>query len=212
MPTTYATYPQCDDTSIPVGEQVIQSQLLLIEQIQRELWGTPINDGNILKPGDPNLMFNWIAGGVFQYQPKNVISSTYALSLPESDPYVDDDGVKWSGLGIEYFIETRTSQDWAINLLVNVASNVYRENGHILFPGMFIPSTAGFIPDAMNPGGLHLLSIVDKTIEMPDGRCDYVQLVPLTDRLKDEYMSLGENKARLATDWFTSGGYNRCFG
>ena len=194
----YDTYPACDDPAIPDAEREMQSQFMLIEKIQKDLWGEPINDGSILKPTDPQLMMNWIAGGIFQYKPNNIISATYALSRPDDDPYVDDEGIKWSGIGFEYFVETSHKCDWAIGLLVHIASHIYAQNSAMMFPGMFIPAKAGFIPPEENPDELSLLCIIDRSIQMPDGRCDYLQFVPMNRDQYRQYMSLGDQKAQLA--------------
>ena len=58
----YTSYPIVDEEGLPDDEREVQSHLLLIEKMQQDMWGEPINDGNILKPSDPQLMFNWIDG------------------------------------------------------------------------------------------------------------------------------------------------------
>ncbi len=201
----YSDYPEIDHAGMYPGEVVIQRQLLLIEKVQRELWGNPINGGNILKPMDPQLTMNWIAGGIFQYNNgSNIISSTYALSRPDGDPFIDENDQKWSGIGYEYFIEVNGNSDWAVSALVNIASHIYSKQSNILFPGMIISAESGFIPYEINRNKIHLLSVVGHIIEMPDGRCEYLQLVPLTDSQLNEYKKLGNEKSKTATEWYSN--------
>jgi Suppressor of fused protein (SUFU) len=201
----YDSYPDVrnEHPELKGNELIIASSLKLIENIQRDQWGSPINDGNILKPVDPNLILNWIGGGIYQYKTsKSIISSTYALSLPEDNPYIDERGMKYSGLGCEYFIETHVKADWAIAMLINIASYIYRKDSMILHEGMFIPSKSGYIPLGRNPNNIGILCVKNHEVEMPDGKCDYLKLVPLTESQTNDYIQIGDEKAKMATDWY----------
>lgn len=211
MERTYSTYPAVTEQGVPESERQTQEQLLLIEQIQEDLWGAPINDGKILKPSNPNLMINWIAGGIFQYRKgEHTISSTYALSLPEENPFVDDDGVTWSGLGYEYFIETSENAQWAVKALVTIALNIYANPSSFPTPGTFIRGNSGFLIPDKGPASPHLLCLPQHQIETPDGRCQYLQFVPLNDQQLEAYIALGDKKSGIAKEWYASQGLDPC--
>ncbi|NRA39711.1 MAG: suppressor of fused domain protein, partial [Planctomycetes bacterium] len=103
------------------------------------------------------------------------------------------------------------SADWAIGLLVNVAAAVFKEDGMMLTPGMMINAKSGFIPESLNPKGLHILCIINCEFDMPDGKCEYLKFVPMDNHQLEEYMELGDNKAKLATSWYLERGFETCF-
>lgn len=200
----YNAYPDVrnEHPELSGDELKIAAQLKLIENIQTELWGNAINNGQILKPMDAHLMVNWIGGGIFQYSRNGVIiTSSFAFSLPDANA-VADGGAKYSGLGIEYFIETHQNANWTVNLIINIAKYIYSKPSRILFEGMFIPESGGYIPSDSPSAGLALLCIKMHEFEMPDGRVDYLQLVPMTSEMVAEYKGLGDEKARVATSWY----------
>lgn len=210
----YSVYPDVRGLHPELNgeELIVASHLKLIEDIQRDLWGMPTNDGKILNPMDTQLMINWIGGGIFQYSSGgNVITASFALSRPDGNQGPDEAGITYSGCGLEYFVESKCHANWTVNLMVNIAKYIYSKPSNFLFEGMFVPPTSGYIPEGSPSSGLGMLCVKRHEIEMPDGRVDYLQLVPMTTNMIDEYKNLGADKASLATLWFNERHNNLVF-
>ncbi len=174
-------------------EQVFLAHMKAREDAFFRVFGDTAPKNEMLSPGDPDLMDNWPAGGIYKYAPRKGRTGwhyvTHGLAQPFVVPEDEDDEPlpgeqRISGFGIELVVSTPQECDWAPQLLLNfVRYLLFEKEATVFLPGDRIPCAA-FVEIEAKTKVSHLLCVqspeYESEILLPAGSCTLVHLVGTT--------------------------------
>ena len=202
--------PNVDDLGLEEpGEIAYAAQMAARENALHAIFGETEPPDQIMSPHDPVLLLNWAGGGIYQYPPNGTRSSwhyvTSGLSQPEIDdnaiplPVIDEDGERYSGLGLELVISTSEKVAWAPTVLLNIVKYLlFQENSRIILPGDRLPCNGPLVLETNTP--LTYLVATTSTdyeseILLPVGQCHLVHLIGCTQGEIDCALTMGQSTA-----------------
>ena len=145
----------------------------------------------------------WLNYGVIKYPPTSKRKTWAYVSSGMSNPWETDNVQEYSGLGIEFILESNTDDDWGILAVQNVmAFNILLSAGRY---GEKPPLDYGQrIPFSIIPNLSHI--VLAQPIHFPSrfnlvsGKVDLLQLVGIT---QDEFQYAKDHSSQLLIDRLT---------
>lgn len=205
-----SSLPNVDELKLEQpGEVAYAAQMAARENALSAIFGATEPPDQIMSPCDPYLFINWAGGGIYQYPPNEHRSSwhyvTSGLSQPDIDddanpePIIDEDGERYSGLGIELVISTHEKSAWVPNILINLVKYLlFYENARIILPGDRIPCYGPLVQET-NTLLTYLVATVSPEYEsdilLPVGQCQLVHLIGCTQGEIDTALTMGQGSA-----------------
>jgi hypothetical protein len=217
LPDVSAEHPELEDE----GDRIFAAHMKAREDALEAIFGPCDPPDQILSPDDPELMINWPGGGIYAFPPRGERAGWHYVTHGLAQPFGDDDepredGMRWSGLGIELVVATPDRSEWAPSLLVDfVRYLLFQDDAELIVPGDRIPTSA-FRTYTEGSELSHVIATISPEYEhelmLPAGRCTLVHLVGVTtkeiERAKsadsgEGTIALGEALRRLGPGYVT---------
>jgi Suppressor of fused protein (SUFU) len=200
LPDVSAEHPELSE-----DERFYAAHMKAREDALHEIFGDTEPKGQVLSPGDPDLVVNWPGGGVHQYAPREGRSGWHYVTHGLAQPFDTEEGEappdapeeQPSGFGIELAISTPDEAAWAPQLLLNfVRYLLFDDEAAVFHPGDRIPCPA-FADVQKGTKISHLICVQSpeytSEILLPGGGCTIVHLVGVTSQEISRAKSMGSS-------------------
>ena len=164
------------------------------EQREEQVYKSLFNDlGSSIYPLDAAIFQSqfqrqeldprWLHYGVFRCPPTDKRNNWVYISSGMSNPWESDTPEKFSGLGVEFLLETKSESDWAINALRSlIAFNILLSVGH--FGEKPLVDYGDRIPLKIEPSITNVMVVEPKnfptSFELISGKVDILQITGIT--------------------------------